>query len=210
MGLFKTVFDFSLVAATSVRLTGFAVTGFTAACFEVSDAFFKPAFATVDLGEAMFEATLTLGINAFFCFCCGTSFLETDFDGTDLGTFAGLPALLGACVDGFFCGFLAETARTAIVLLSTVRTADLLAEFLGIASFLTLVDLVFEGFLGLSDDFPADFGMDLPADLPELPMEGGCFFTLVGLFFEVFNGNSVCHGVESTVHGKAASRHNCE
>ena len=148
----------------------------------------------------MFEATLPLDGNAFLCFCRGTSFLETDFDGTDLGTFAGLPALLGACVDGFFCGFLAETARTTIVLLSTVRAADLPADFLGIAPFLTLA-LVFGGFSGLSEDFPADFGMDLPADLPELRMEGGCFFTLVGLFFEVFNGNSVCHGVESTIHG---------
>lgn len=200
MGLFKTVFNFSPVAATSVRLTGFAVTCFIAACFGASDAFFKPAFATVDLGEAMFEATLPLGAKAFFCFSCGTSFLETDSDGTDLGTLAGLPALLGACLDGFFCGFLAETARTAIVLLSAVWTADLLADFLGIAPFLTLA-LVFEGFLGLSDNFPADFGMDLPADLPDLRMEGGCFFTFVGLFFEVFNGNSVCHGVESTIHG---------
>ena len=112
-------------------------------------------------------------------------------------------------MDGFFCGFLAETARTAIVLLLTVRAADLLSGFLGIAPFLTLA-LVFVGFFGLSDEFPADFGKDLPADLPDLRMEGGCFFTLVGLFFEVFNGNSVCHGVESTIHGKAASRHNCE
>ena len=111
MGLFKTAFDFSPVAATSVRLTGFAATCFAAACFGASDAFFKPAFATVDLVEEMFEATLPLGGNAFFCFCRGTSFLETDFDGTDfdgtdfdgtdLGTFAGLSALLGACVDGF-------------------------------------------------------------------------------------------------------------
>lgn len=106
-------------------------------------------------------------------------------------------------MDGFFCGFLAETARTAIVLLLTVRAADLLSGFLGIAPFLTLA-LVFDGFFGLSDEFPADFGKDLPADLPDLPdlrMEGGCFFTLVGLFFEVFNGNSVCHRVESTIHG---------
>jgi len=200
MGLFKTVFDFSPEAATSVRLTGFAVTCFTAACFGASEAFFKPAFATVDLGEAMFAATLPLGVNAFFGFCCGTSFFKTDFDGTDLDAFAGLPALLGAFVDGFFFGFLAETDRTAMVLLSTVRAADLLSDFLGIAPFLTL-DLVFDGFFGLSDDFPADFGMVLPADLPGLPMEEGCFFTLVGLFFEVFNGNSVCHGVESTIHG---------
>ena len=98
-------------------------------------------------------------------------------------------------MDGFFGGFLAETARTAIVLLSNFRVADLSADFLGITPFLTLA-LVFDGFLGLSDDFPADFGMDLSADLPDLRMEGGCFFTLVGLFFEVFNGNSVCHGVE--------------
>ena len=98
-------------------------------------------------------------------------------------------------MDGFFCGFLAETARTAIVFLLTVRAADLLSGFLGIAPFLTLA-VVFDGFFGLSDELPADFGKDLPADLPDLRMEGGCFFTLVGLFFEVFNGNSVCHGVE--------------
>ena len=103
-------------------------------------------------------------------------------------------------MDGFFGGFLAETARTAIVLLLTVRAADLLSGFLGIAPFLTLA-LVFDGFFGLSDEFPADFGKDLPADLPDLRMDEGCFFTLVGLFFEVFNGNSVCHGVESTIHG---------
>ena len=194
-GLFKAALNFSPVAATSVRLTGFAVTCFTAACFGAGDAFFKPAFATVDLGDAMFETTLPLVVNAFFCFCCGASFFETDFDGTDLDGFAGLLVLLGACEDGFFCGFLAETARTAIVLLSTFRAADLLTDFFGIAPFLTL-DLVFDDFLGLIDDFPADFGMVLPADLPDLPMEGGCFLTLVGLFFEVFNGNSVCHGVE--------------
>jgi len=107
-------------------------------------------------------------------------------------------------VDGFFCGFLAETARTTIVLWLTVRAADLLADFLGSAPFLTLAS-VFDGFFELSDEFPADFGKDLPADLPaDLPdsrMEGGCFFTPVGLFFDVFNGNSVCHGVESTIHG---------
>ncbi len=65
---------------------------------------------------------------------------------------------------------------------------------------------VFEGFLGLGGDVPVDLGAglptDLPADLPVLRREGVSFFTLLGLFFEVFNGNSVCHGLESTIHGE--------
>ena len=77
-----------------------------------------------------------------------------------------------------------------MVFLSTTLNADLLADFLGLATFLSL-ELVFANFLGLSGDFPTDFGFDLPAELLALRIEEACFFTLVGLFFEVFNGNSV-------------------